>query len=243
MRYWILSAVMAVMLAPIPGAAREGGLLNWDTLVDAEAQVFDDPYAALAPAQINDLVTIVRLRDRLASGEVNADARPRIEARLSDIEASFAAAGIDVDWLIDQRWVVAERRQVAALAGNPALDGQAVEIAGFLIPAPPDDDGTPMAYLVPERGMCSHMPPPPPNQLLRIRLAETHDIPLLYTPAIVRGTIRLQETNREVFVVDGPVPMWSAWTLQASQLENLGPGAREWTPLHGPDVTSGVLTK
>lgn len=243
MRHWILSAVVALMLAPIPGVAREGGLLNWDALVDAEAQVFDDPYAALAPEQINDLVTIVRLRDRLATGELNADARPRIEARLSKIESSFDAAGIDVDWLIGQRWAVAERRQAAAIAGNPALDGRAVEIVGFLIPAPPDDDGVPTAYLVPERGMCSHMPPPPPNQLLRIKLPEAHSIPLLYTPAIVQGTIRLQETNREVFVVDGPVPMWSAWTLQATQLENLGPGARDWTPLHGPGATPGVLTK
>ncbi|MFC3612292.1 DUF3299 domain-containing protein [Lutimaribacter marinistellae] len=204
------------------GAGAADGQFDWGDLIDPAAQTFDDPYRDLSYDQMEALVTIVRMRTQLSNAELPDSVRARIEVRLDKAEAALVAAGIDIDWLIAQRWVVAEKRKRAASRGNPAVDGVEVLLAGFVIPAPPDKNGTLTAYLVPERGMCSHMPPPPPNQLIRIVASSLPEFQRMHEPVIVRGRLEAVESNRDVFVVDGPVPMWSAWTLNAENIEIVG---------------------
>jgi hypothetical protein len=168
-------------------------------------QNYDDPYRELAPEQLISLVTVARLRDKAAKGE------PFDEQQLSRETASLVAARIDVDDLIAQRWIVAERRERAATAGNKDVDGRRVALSGFVIPAAADDDGKSTAYLVPERGMCSHMPPPPPNQLVR-----------LYEPVRVSGLLSIEPSKRAVRVVDGLVPMNATFTMDVSDVETFG---------------------
>lgn len=217
----VTCAVLLVLALAGPMAAGEARPIDWAELADPSAQDFEDPFRDLSGAALSDLITVVRLRDRLEEGGVADEARPRLEARLAEKEAALGAAGIDIDWLMAQRWAVAERRRAAAVAVNAALDGQPVEISGFLIPAPPSGSGQAAAYLVPQRGMCSHTPPPPPNQLLRLVLADAPGMARLYAPVTVRGTLLAEETRQEMIVVDGPVRMWSAWTLEAESLSPL----------------------
>ena len=184
MRQLILCATFALALAAICGSALNADPVKWDALVDAEAQNFDDPYAALTPEQLNDLVTLVRLRARVEWRRSGCPGHcPGSRSGWPSWRLHLAVVGVDVDWLIEQRWVVAERRRAAALAGNQGAGwSQRWKSSGFLIPAPPDDDGVPTAYLVPERGMCSHMPPPPPNQLLQLRLPDVPGHPAALSP-------------------------------------------------------------
>lgn len=225
MRNVLLTAALSLCLGLGPAHSKElGQPIGWDTLVDVAAQEFEDPYRDLTPEQLEDLIAIARLRSQLAQTTDAAEGHALIKERIAIKAAALTTAGLDVDWLIDQRWIVAERRRSAALSGNAALDGAKVSLAGFLIPAPPLEDGTPTAYLVPERGMCSHMPPPPPNQLLQLRVPEGYEATFLYTPVIVQGKIAMSESKRSVFVVDGPIPMWSAWTMHVETLEEMGRG-------------------
>ncbi|MEL6208332.1 MAG: DUF3299 domain-containing protein [Pseudomonadota bacterium] len=223
------AAVTVASLAVSMVRAGEPAVLKWSNLVDEAAQQFEDPYRDLALAELSDLVSIVRLQDRLEAGDLDKQARPRVEARIAQKRGALEAAGIDIEWLLEQRWVVAERRERAAMAANPDLDGQVVQIGGYLIPAPPSEDGQETAYLVPERGMCSHTPPPPPNQLLRLIVDEEPQTSWLYAATVVRGTLRMKETRRDMIVVDGLVPMRSSWTLETEALEFVGrlraPGA------------------
>jgi hypothetical protein len=151
---------IAFLLAASPASAGERPDLDWSQLVDQSVQDYDDPYRELAPEQLISVVTVARLREIAEKGE-SID-----QERLSRETASLAADGIDVDNLITQRWIVAERRERAATAGSKAVDGREVALSGFVIPAPVDTDGMATAYLVAERGMCSHMPPPSPNQVV-----------------------------------------------------------------------------
>ncbi|MEM8582174.1 MAG: DUF3299 domain-containing protein, partial [Pseudomonadota bacterium] len=195
-------------------ALAEAIRLNWPALIDEASQEFEDPYAALSPEALSDLVTVARLRTRLDGGDLSAEVRARIEARLADTAARLTDAGVDIDWLISQRWVVAERREAAAMSGNPFVDGRIVTMTGFAIPAPPDADGSAVAYLVPERGMCSHMPPPNPNQMIRIRYPG--DAPLrIHEPVEVTGRIDIAPNAQVMRVVDGMVPMRATFTLDA----------------------------
>jgi hypothetical protein len=209
-------AALAFLIAVLPVAAGETPDLDWSQLIDQSAQDYDDPYRELSPEQLISLVTVGRLRQQVEKGEAID------EERLSREAASLAADGIDVDGLIAQRWIVAERRERAATSGNKAVDGREVVLSGFVIPAPVDDDGTATAYLVAERGMCSHMPPPSPNQMVRLRLPDNWRPRAIYEPVRVSGLLSIEPTARTVRVVDGPVPSRATFTLDVSSVETLG---------------------
>ena len=50
---------------------------------------------------------------------------------------------------------------------NPALDGVAIRIPGYVVPLENGKDGVKEFLLVPYFGACIHSPPPPSNQILR----------------------------------------------------------------------------
>jgi len=73
---------------------------------------------------------------------------------------------------------------------DPSVEGQAIELAGFMVPIEVKDDAVSQFLLVPEAGQCIHVPPPPLNQTL---LVDTTDQPTrlrdLYQPVIVSGRL------------------------------------------------------
>lgn len=207
---------VAFLLVASPASSGEVPDLDWSQLIDESAQDYDDPYRELTPEQLTGVVTVARLREVAERGEFID------EELLSRETAALAAAGIDVDGLISQRWTVAERREHAATSGNDAVDGREGWLSGFVIPAPSDGDGRPTAYLVPERGMCSHMPPPPPNQLVLLRVPDDWRPQALYEPVRVSGRLSIEPTTRTVPVVDGMVRMRATFTMDVSDIEALG---------------------
>ncbi len=219
------SCLGAVLVAVASHAAAVAAPVDWGQLVDQDAQVFDDPYRKLEPGQLISLVTVARLRQQAERGQ-DID-----QARLDQETASLLAAGVDIDGLIAQRWEVAKRRERAATSGNPAVDGQEIELAGFVIPAPPDDDGFATAYLVPERGMCSHMPPPPPNQMVRLRLPDGWQPQAMYEPVRLTGELGIAPSSRTIRIVDGLVPMRATFSMDVSDIETwVAPLAQATTP-------------
>lgn len=211
---WIVCILCSKM------AIAEAVDLEWPELIDQAAQDYEDPYLDLNSKELQDLVSIVRLRVRLEAEDLEQAERSEIAARLAALEAEFLKSEIDIDWLIDQRWVVAERRENAAWAGNSSLDGAEVTLGGFAIPAPPGEDGAPTAYLVPERGMCSHMPPPPPNQMVRVRLPDGWTPTSIYEPMRVTGVLSVVRSERQIMVVDGMVPMRASFSMDVSEVQS-----------------------
>jgi hypothetical protein len=111
------------------------------------------------------------------------------------------------------------------MATNPALDKAEVTLSGYLIPSPQAPDGSYFGYLVPQVGMCSHLPPPPPNQLVRVRLLDDPQGQSLYVPVQVSGLLRSEPSDATIFILDGDARMFSGWTLYANtvdQREDLG---------------------
>ncbi len=222
MRNWFCSAVFAgLVLCGNAAMAAPGAALDWSDLPDPSAQVFEDPYRDLSPEQLDDLLYVVRLRGRLQGDRGSEEERQKWQALLTDTEDALAVDGIDVDWLLDQREVVTERRRKAGTHGNPQFDGQTVTLAGFAIPAPSDLDGRPVAYLVPERGMCSHMPPPPPNQMIRVRLNGDWTPSYVHEPVRLTGRLTIDPSVQKMMVVDGLMPMNATFQLETERVETL----------------------
>ncbi|MBO9446924.1 DUF3299 domain-containing protein [Ruegeria sp. R14_0] len=219
---WFRFAVFAAMVwYAQPAFATPGTVLDWTDLPDPSVQVFEDPYRDLGPEQFDDLLYVVRLRGRLQQDAGSVEDRQKWQELLTETEDALAEGGIDVDWLLDQREVVTERRRKAGTYGNPQIDGQTVTMAGFAIPAPADPDGRPVAYLVPERGMCSHLPPPPPNQMIRVRLNDDWTPSYFHEPVRLTGVLTIAPSEQSMMVVDGYMPMHATFQLDTDSVETL----------------------
>jgi len=217
----VYGVATAVVFSTTLACAAETQPVAWADLVDQSAQTFEDPYQDLSYDQLENLRKIIAETRKIENGELSAEANELSDARIFDAKEMLAEDGIDADWLIAQRWLVAERREKAATAANPELDGQIVTLAGYAIPAPIDADGTTVVYLVPERGMCSHMPPPNANQMIRARVNSDWSPSAMHEPVQLTGKLSIEETNHAFRIVDGDVPMRSSYILEVSHTETM----------------------
>lgn len=213
------------------GTAAPAETLAWGDLVDKAAQVYEDPFLDLTEAQFLALATVIQSREQIERGDSSQNL-VELKSRLANAETELAADGVDVEGLIAQRFVVLEHRHKAATSTNPALDGTDVTLAGYAIPANPDPDGTAVVYLVPEPGMCSHVPPPNPNQMIRVRLPGDWYPDRMHAPVIVTGRLEIEPTQHKVMVVDGLMTLQAAYTLQARLTEPLAQSGAKTTSGH-----------
>lgn len=193
--------------------------VNWQDLIDPVAADFDDPFAALSLAELRSLGTVLRLRKLLADPGLLSDARPDIEDRLDREEAKLAASGIDTDGLLSRRQEIGRKRAEAVMAGNPDLDGRRISIPGYVIPVLGEENASSASgYLVPERGMCSHMPAPDPNQMIRYTLATDWTADSIYEPVELVGTLSIRPTRQEITLIDGQVEMIAVFDMQVTSV-------------------------
>ena len=210
-----------VVLAVTAAHASASQSVEWSDLIDVSAQSYEDPYRDLSYTQLDTLRDIVIDRAKIEKDGLSEEEKTESLRRVSDAKKMLVDDGIDADWLIAQRWIVAERRERAATAANPELDGQVVTLFGFAIPAPSEPDGTRIVYLVPERGMCSHMPPPNANQMIRARVSGDWDANRMHEPVRLTGTLSIDPTNHIFRVVDGEMPMRASFSLDVTRVETL----------------------
>jgi hypothetical protein len=208
---------------PIPGHASsqpvdEIALTDWADLIPSEVVDYEDPFLALEDSELYLLGQIARLRDRGISAEKATEAGQRLSA----LEDEARAAGLDLDYLWSIRGEITALRNRAATEPNEALAGQRLSLVGFAVPGMPTAEGETTFYLVPERGMCSHTPPPHPNQMVRI-IVDPEDTPqYLHQPVRISGPLETERSVVEQFVLDGPVRMDAAYSMMADRVEFYG---------------------
>lgn len=179
----------------------------------------EDPNHGLSPELFDDVLFVVRLRGRQQQDVRTDEDHQKWQELLHETKDALAAGGVDVDWLLSQRQVVTERREKAATLGNPMYDGQEVTLSGFAIPAPADADGRSVVYLVPERGMCGHLPPP--NQMICVMLDADWAPSFVHKPVRLTGRLTISPTDHQMVVVDGLMPMRATFQLEADKVETL----------------------
>lgn len=232
MKVWLKIVSLALLGLTGPVFAAPGAALDWAALPDPSVQNFDDPFRALTPEQFDDLLFAVRLRSRLQQDVGSAEERQKWQTLLIETEDALAADQINIDWLLSQREDVSERRNKANTSGNPGLDGQTVTLMGYAIPAPSDEDGQLVAYLVPKPGMCSHLPPPAPNQMIRVKLRNGWTPAYAHEPVRLTGQLVIDPSDHEMNVVDGLMPMRATFRMDVDLVETLEnqEGQSTWTP-------------
>ncbi len=78
-----------------------------------------------------------------------------------------------------------------------ALDQQNVKIPGYILPIKYDEKGVSEFLLVPYLGACIHVPPPPENQMIYVKLKTVYPSSELFEPVWVNGVLRVESSQTE----------------------------------------------
>jgi hypothetical protein len=189
--------------------------LSWADLVPDQPAI-EDPFASLTSDQLHDLSLVARVRGRLAAGRPPT---PATRAEAADLEAALVAQGVDVDDLLARRAEITEKRRAAAEGIVPALNGQQIRMPGYLLPLEFDGTAAIEFLLVPYVGACIHVPPPPPNQIVYVRFDDGYENPGLFTPVWVEGSLVVDISEKNLYLVDGTADVAVGYSLSAIEVE------------------------
>ena len=107
-----------------------------------------------------------------------------------------------------------------ALKTNEALDDKLVRIPGYLLPLEFKDKKVTEFLLVPWVGACIHTPPPPPNQIVHVKLDKGFDIgDEMFTAVWVNGVMKTEDASHELSYVDGKQNIDVSYELRAHEVQ------------------------
>ena len=154
--------------------------ITWVDLSPAPS-ASDDPLAALTQDQLDVVLWVLNVL------ETEPTRSPENEALYEEVDGAMPTireAGIDLD-------AVMEWRKRARNAVVEELNGQRVRMPGYLLPLEVEGNRVTEFFLVPYVGACVHVPPPPPNQLVHVKLAgnEGYESRELFEPVWVTGIL------------------------------------------------------
>jgi hypothetical protein len=220
-RRWMTLPVALCLSIGVSAAAAPERTIDWADL-RPPAAAEDNPFAKMTDAQLEALRQVVLDRLMRQRGLQVSDA---LERATAERVAQLAAQGIDADAVLAQRDALIARRRATDDTGVAALDGQAIRLGGYLLPAELKDNQVIEFLLVPWVGACSHTPPPPANQSVRVRPAQPYALSRTYEPVWVSGVLRLRPQEKSVFVVDGEMAVRSVYAIDDAAVFSARPRA------------------
>jgi hypothetical protein len=189
--------------------------VGWDDLIP-ESAAFDDPFANLTPDQLYLLATVAQFRERRTAGAaISAETKREAEEALEELQAN----GVDVDGLLARRGEIVEKRRQLALSTNSELEGQLIRMPGYVLPLEYDGERVTEFLLVPFVGACIHTPPPPPNQIIHVKVKGGFQSSGMFEPVWVNGILKTEQSNPNLSFVDGSAEIPVAYTLTAQDVE------------------------
>ncbi len=102
-------------------------------------------------------------------------------------------AGIEVDWrLLGQLDYISNK----ATTELQQVDGKQVKIPGFIVPLDDNNRLVTEFLLVPNPQACIHVPPPPPNQMVYVKMKTGVEAPV-GAPVWVYGKFKIATTRSQ----------------------------------------------
>ncbi|NNC99614.1 MAG: DUF3299 domain-containing protein [Gammaproteobacteria bacterium] len=98
----------------------------------------------------------------------------------------------------DEKYFKLQEKMLAMFESAPtvdALDGETVQIPGFMLPLEFEETMIKEFLLVPYYGACVHTPPPPANQVIHGKLQSDFTMNTLFEPVWISGKLRTIRTK------------------------------------------------
>ena len=213
----ILAASLALMLlGAAPAAAETPRVIGWEDLVPPGPPL-EHPFAHLSNDHQYALETIYLLGIREQRGQIT-QLDPEYE-RGQELTRTLTAEGLDVEGLLTAfAELHAEvTRRNAAVVGD--LDGTLVRLPGYALPLEFTETAIDELLLVPYVGACIHVPPPPINQTVFVELEQSYLPESLYAPVWITGRMKVQQSSKALWYVDGEASVDTGYTLEGIRIE------------------------
>lgn len=101
---------------------------------------------------------------------------------------------------------------------RPRLEGQTVELTGFMLPADREGDLVYSFLLLPEYGGCIHTPSPPADQIVLVTLREPFQAKKVYQTVSVSGVLGTSQEHTQLFVLDGVKVVESGYVIRKASV-------------------------
>ena len=209
--------ISCLMLLALPSIAQATQKVEWKNLLP-QLPPLQDPLSSLTQDQRFEIETIAWARG-LSDEERQL---PQYKQGVEDAvkyERQFKQAGIEVNGLLQKyrTWLLAvDKRQKKV---NTSLNGKTVRMAGYLLPLEYSEQGETEFLLVPYVGACIHVPPPPANQIVFVRLAEKFKANDLYTAVWVTGAMKTKSSSKELTLIDGSTDVAVGYHIDGGTIE------------------------
>lgn len=213
------------MQTPIPTSGQQSWIDSWDNLLpNQEIATFDDPFAQLTPEQLSSLANLSRIHWLFKTGKASPEGPSGQEAKR--IEQAFAQNGINVNWLLSQREVVRQRR--IEQVNNQNINGQRVKLPGLTMALAWNGAQQVTHFLLmPYLGECSHVPPPPSNQVVYVEAVvpvEMRNPTNSFFPWMwVEGVIKFAVTTHTTYRMDGWMRLESSYAIAPTTITPCSP--------------------
>lgn len=99
---------------------------------------------------------------------------------------------INLDWAALRELDLATGKLSSTLK---SADGKKVKIPGFMIPLEDNQNNVTEFLLVPSPMACIHVPPPPANQMVTVRMAGGRKATMSYGPIWAQGRLRITDVQ------------------------------------------------
>jgi len=107
--------------------------------------------------------------------------------------ASVPGDSIEVDW---QLLASLDYRTGEMSEELESVAGRGVKVPGFMVPLEDWAGEVSEFLLVPYVGACVHTPPPPPNQLVYVRMENDQRVPVsFWDPVWIHGVLTVEKTT------------------------------------------------
>ena len=118
----------------------------------------------------------------------NVHSNDSVRLKWLELVPKYAYDFVPESGVTEEMWedeVFLQKVEKAGLLINDEVVGQKIQIDGFMVPLEFDyGEGLTVEefVLVPDAGMCIHVPPPPPNQMIFVKLKKPEINPKLINP-------------------------------------------------------------
>ncbi len=208
--YLQISTVIICALLWLPAGAEKTRQLQWTDLVPAEL-LADDPLADMTEEQLDLVYWVINSLDTLPPRDVESE---ELYKEIDKAIPELKKEGIDIHALM-------ARRKKLQNSYVEALNGKRVRIPGYLLPLEVSATKVTEFLLVPYIGACIHVPPPPPNQIIYVKIIQnqSYQSNSLYDPVWVTGTIVVKSMIKNLFLVDGTADIDIGYSMKANRVE------------------------
>lgn len=190
--------------------------IQWQDLAPKAASA-GNPFEKLNRDQLAGLAEIAGVRDRKGAGD-----KTLTPAEVTTAQATaqrLEQSGLDVEGLLAKRKEMSEHRKSRGALTNPLLEGQLVKLPGYLLPLELSGKRVTEFLLVPWVGACVHTPPPPPNQIVHVKVDPAYEMTSLFEPVWVIGKLATSATKKSLYMVDGASDIDVGYSIRGAKVE------------------------